>query len=280
MTESRPLRAGRLPEVANAPADRGAVALDGVDVVDVDDVRGPRRRLGDLRRPGRGLTRPWMVFFGAHRSPGLTKPRDAGARQPGRARVRPLAERQDVDPVVASLQRMGVLERQVDDAVARTHVVPERVLALPLDGDARSREDVEDLLLSALEVERRRPHAGIDLDALHADGPRRLPRQAVPGAGDVAAFAAPGAHVVPVRDHTTIMSREVGSGAVPASAARRPSTASSPASPPSVRDHCSASPSSARSSVSNSPRPAPARSRASIRANRSSTASASSTQAR
>ena len=112
-----------------------------------------------------------MVLLGADRRPGLAEPRDPGARQPRDAgRVRALPEGEHVEPVGPGLQRVRVLERKMDEAVARAHLVADRVaLALPLHGDARAAEDVEDLLLGAFEMERRRPHPGIDLDALDAD---------------------------------------------------------------------------------------------------------------
>src|SRR4029453_17050751 len=110
-------------------------------------------------------------------------------------------------------------------------------LAFPLDRDPRPAEDVEDLLLRALEMERSRPLPRVDLDALEADPPRVSSCQTRPRSRDVTALAAPRAHLVPLGDHRSIMSR--------ANADRRPSTARFASSPPSSRDHASASPSSA-----------------------------------
>ncbi len=89
-------------------------------------------------------------------------------------------------------------------------------------------EHPEDLLLGALEMERRRPHPGIDLDPLDADRSRRASGEAPPRARDVAALAAPGPHVVPVGDHVAIMSRDRIAG--------RPGTAAAAASPTPLRD--------------------------------------------
>src|SRR5918994_2854361 len=106
-------------------------------------------------------------------------------------------------------------------------------------------EDVEDLPLgAAIEVQGSRPLSRIDPDALDAYGLRLAAGEVLPGAGDVVALGPPARPVVPVRDHAAIMSRE--------SARRSPSTAPSPASPPSVLDHSSASRTSARSSCSSS----------------------------
>ena len=117
--------------------------------------------LAHLGRAGSRLARPRVVLLGADRRPGLAEPGDARARQPRDAvRVRALPEREHVEPVGPGLERVGVLEREVHEAVARAHLVAHGIaFALPLDGDARAAEDVEDLLLGAFEVERRRPHA-------------------------------------------------------------------------------------------------------------------------
>ncbi len=189
-----------------------AVPLDRLDVLDVDDGARARRELADLGWAGGGLPRPGMVVLAADGRPGLAQPRDAGAREPRDAlRMRSLPEREHVEPVGPGLERVGALERQMDEAVACAHLVADRVLALalpPLDGDARAAEHVEDLLLCALEVERRGPLPRVDLDALDARLLRGTTGQAPPGAGDVAALPAPGSRLVPVRDHTAIMSRD------------------------------------------------------------------------
>ena len=161
---ARPRSRTRRPTVAPSRST-------GLEVGDVDDGRRARRQLADLGRAGRGLARPRVILLGADRRPGLAEPRDAGARQPRDAvRERALPEREHVEPVGPGLQRVRVLEREVDEAVAGAHLVADGIaLALPLHGDARAAEHVEDLLLGALEMERRRPHAGVDLDPLHAD---------------------------------------------------------------------------------------------------------------
>ena len=137
-----------------------------------------RRQLRDLGRAGRRLTGPRVILLRADRRPGLAEPRDSGARQPrDPVRVRALPEREDVEPVRTGLERVRVLEREVHEAVAGANLVADRIaLAFPLHGDTRAAEDVEDLFLGALEVERRRPHPGIDLDALEPDGARRRAR--------------------------------------------------------------------------------------------------------
>ena len=61
-----------------------------------------------------------------------------------------LAEGEDDEPVRPRLEGMGVLEREVHEAVPRPDRVRRLVGAVGLNGDARSVEDEEDLLLRAL----------------------------------------------------------------------------------------------------------------------------------
>ena len=121
-----------------------------------------RRELRHLGRAGRRLARPRMILLGADRRPGLPEPRDARARQPRDAgRVRALPEREHVEPVGPGLERVRVLEREVHEAVARAAPRSRRESPSPshCTETPEPAEDVEDLLLGALEVERRRPHA-------------------------------------------------------------------------------------------------------------------------
>ena len=174
---------------------------------DVDDVRGPRRELAHLGRADAASRAARMIFVRADRSPSsspshatpaagavmlfvegaLSRTRARRGRRPG-------------------LQRVSASSGAVDEAVARLR--PRRRVALPAtDRDTGAAEHVEDLLLGSFEMERSRPHAGVDLDPLRADGARCAPGEARPCARDVALLATPGARVVPVRDHTAIMSR-------------------------------------------------------------------------
>ena len=73
-----------------------------------------------------------------------------------------LPEGEHDEAVVARAERVRVLEREVDEAVARADGVRLLVVAVGLERDARAGEDVEDLLLGALEMQRRRPASGID----------------------------------------------------------------------------------------------------------------------
>ena len=72
---------------------------------------------------------------------------DARAREERVRGVVPLAEGEDVEAFRACLQRVRVLEREMDEAVARSDRVGGLLRPVPLDGDARPAEDVEDLLL-------------------------------------------------------------------------------------------------------------------------------------
>ena len=150
-----------------------------------------------------------MIFLRADRRPGLAEPRHAGPREPGDAvREGALSECEHVEAFGPGLQRVSVLERAVHEAVARSDRIADGIaLSLPLHRDTGAAEHVEDLLLGSFEMEWSRPHAGVDLDPLRAHGARRTPGEARPRARDVALLAAPRARVVPVRDHTAIMSR-------------------------------------------------------------------------
>ena len=177
-----------------------------LDVLDVDDVRrgAPRARPTPGGPAAASRAQGWSSSAptGAQVSPSHATPARGSQVTPARGA---LAEGEHVQ-AVRPPERVRVLEREVDDAVAGADLVADGVLALPLHRDARAPEDVEDLLLGALEVERRRPHPGIDLDPLDAYRLRARARQAPPRACDVAALAAPGPCVVPVRDHAAIMS--------------------------------------------------------------------------
>src|SRR5262245_25365902 len=119
-------RAHLFPRVANAAADRRRLALGGVEIRDVDDRRGPRCELAVLDRSGGGLARPGVVLLGTDRSPGLTEPRHTCARKPGDAlREGALPEREHVQPVRACVERVRVLEGDVQKAVAGADLVPD-----------------------------------------------------------------------------------------------------------------------------------------------------------
>ena len=72
----------------------------------------------------------------------------------------PLAEGQHHELLVAGTDRVGMLERTVDQAVAGADRERSLLVTLGLVREARPREDVEDLLLRALEMQRGRPAAG------------------------------------------------------------------------------------------------------------------------
>src|SRR6185312_13321604 len=110
-------------------------------------------------------------------------------------------------PAVARLQRVGVLEREMHQAVTRAHCIPLEAVAVVLNGDPVAGEHVEDLLLRALEMQRRAPTAGLDRDAPDADCDRVGARQRAPRCGNMTPLAPRGVDLVPVGDHATIMSR-------------------------------------------------------------------------
>ena len=158
MPDARALRPRGASQVSHPPADGRRLALDRLYVGDVDDVLGSGGHLSDVRRARCGLARPRRIRLGADRSPCIAEPGDTGPGKPGDAAgVVTLPEREDIEPVVPRLERVCVLEREMDQAVACTHLVSGGLLArLGLDRDARPAEDVEDLLLGPFEMR----HAG------------------------------------------------------------------------------------------------------------------------
>ena len=85
----------------------------------------------------------------------------------------------------------------MDDAVAGADLVD--VAVLP--GEAGAAEDVDDLLLGALDVRRRRPLAGVDLEPLQPDGDRPgRASEVAPDRAQVSELVAPAVDIVPVDD--------------------------------------------------------------------------------
>jgi hypothetical protein len=80
----------------------------------------------------------------------------------------PGAVDEQLEPVVAGDERVLVVVRAVDDAVAGSHLV--RVTVLP--GEAGSAEDEVDLFGGAVRMGRRGQLPGRDADPVDPDGPR------------------------------------------------------------------------------------------------------------
>jgi hypothetical protein len=122
----------------------------------------------------------------------------------------PVAEGDDVQPVVAGEQRVPFTAGEVDDAVAFADLVHAHVArgAELLPGPAASAEDVEDLLFRALDVRGGRPAAGIDLDPVDAEPGRAGGSGEVgPRTGEVTHFGAVGFRFVPVGNQVRILTR-------------------------------------------------------------------------
>ena len=163
---------------------------------DVEDVRRARLGLAYLRLPGCDLARPGMIA-GARIRPRREDPGDVPARQVGDLQRNAHAVDEDVEPVVAGPQRVRPGARRMDDAVAGPDLVDLPVLP----GEAGAAEDVDDLLLGALDVRRRRPLAGVDLEPLQPDGDRPgRASEVAPDRAQVSELAAAALDVVPVRD--------------------------------------------------------------------------------
>ena len=137
VADARAHGAGLAPREPDPAADGRAVALVGLEIGDVDDVRRSRRELRHLGRAGGGLAGPRMILLRADRRPGLAEPRHPGAREPGDAvREGALPECEHVEAVGPGLQRVRVLERAVHEAVARSDRVADGIaLSLPLHRD-------------------------------------------------------------------------------------------------------------------------------------------------
>ncbi len=88
-----------------------------------------------------------------------------------------VAEREHDETVVACADRVRMLEREVHETVTGADLERLFFLAVPLHGHACPRDDEEDLLLGAFEMERRRPMTGIDRDPLNSGGDRMRPGQ-------------------------------------------------------------------------------------------------------
>ena len=134
-----------------------------LDLVDVDDVRGPRRRLADCERLEGRLDVPRIVV--AAFDPGPAEPDRPRARQPAELRRMARAEDEELEPVRPGDERVLHLVRAVDDAVERPHLV--HVSVLPREPGAG--EDEVELLRRAVRVGRRRQLARLDADTVHAD---------------------------------------------------------------------------------------------------------------
>ncbi len=141
-----------------------------LDLVDVDDVRGPRRRLADRERLDGRLDVPRIVV--ASLDPRPAEPDRARARQPADLRRVARAEDEVLEPVGPGDERVLHLVRPVDDAVERPHLV--HVAVLPRE--ARAGEDEVELLGGAVRVGRSRQLARRDADAVHADRDAFPPR--------------------------------------------------------------------------------------------------------
>src|SRR4051794_18755217 len=89
----------------------------------------------------------------------------------------------------------------MDEAVTRRDGVRLLRASVSLVGDTGSGEDVKDLLLGALEMQRRGPAARVDRDPLDSRGDGVQPRQRLPRPCDVPPFAPVRIDLVPVRDH-------------------------------------------------------------------------------
>ena len=135
-----------------------------LDLVDVEDVRRPRRRFAVSERLACGLDVPGVVV--ASLDPRPPEPDRARARQPADFGRVTRAESEVLEPLLARDERVLVLVGAVDHTVARSYLVDVPVLP----GEPRAGEHEEDLLGGRVRVGRRRQHPGRDAHTVHADG--------------------------------------------------------------------------------------------------------------
>ena len=112
-------RSGRPPEIARPRARRSprrALRRRRPSTLTIRDGRSASSPT--VRRADRGLPRPRVVLGRALEHPGRPEPRDAGPRQERVRGVVPLAEGEHDEPVGPGAERVRVLEREVDEAVA------------------------------------------------------------------------------------------------------------------------------------------------------------------
>ena len=168
--QTRAHRAGRAREIAGERAHRRAVARELLlpHVLDVDDPLWPRARVRQIGVAERCLAHPLVLrqLLGPRRS----HPRPLEARKIGQPRPYADPEGEHVDPLRARDDAMRLLLGEVDEAVAGADLVGRELLTVPLPRQAGSAEHVENLLLVALHVDRRRAFARVDLDPVYAHG--------------------------------------------------------------------------------------------------------------
>jgi hypothetical protein len=195
--DSLPVESGELRALARCER-RGLEAilpLLVLDLVDVDDVRRPRRRLAVRERLAGRLDVPRVVV--ASLDPGPAEADRPRARQPAELGRVTRPEDEVLEAVGPGDECVLHLVRVVDDAIERPHLVHLSVLP----GEARPREDEVELLGRAVRVRRRRQLPGRDADAVDADASRTgrisepLPRRVHLALGATMAL-----DVVPVRD--------------------------------------------------------------------------------
>ena len=160
-----PVKAGERRAFARREGRGGhqAFVLLVLDLVDVDDVPGPRRRLADRERLDGRLDLPRVVVAPLYPAP--AEPDCAGPRQPAQLRRMARAEDEVLEPIWPRDECVLHLIRAVDDTVEWSHLV--HVSGLPRE--PRAGEDEVQLLGRAVRVGRRRQPAGSDAYAVDAD---------------------------------------------------------------------------------------------------------------
>src|ERR671924_272178 len=150
----------------------------------------PRSR--DLGLGGRRLLLPGMATL-AGLDPRREQPREACTRKVRRHHARLPAVCEHVEPLVAGPKRVLLRAGPMDDAVACPYLVDLAVLPR----ETRSGQDEEDLLV--LDMRRRRPLPGVDLDAVDRDlDASRGTAERPPAPGEVTLLGSTGLDLVPV----------------------------------------------------------------------------------
>ena len=167
MAHAHPDGAGGVRELALVALDVAVRLLLLGNVLEGDDVRRPRRGVGDPERPGALLALPGMTAL-AGLGPGGREPDHLRPREVPGLDVEVGAEGERGDALVAGDQGVRLGAGAVHQRVAGAHLVG----ALVHPAQTRALEDVEDLLLGAVPVHGRGAAVGLDAHAVEADAHR------------------------------------------------------------------------------------------------------------
>ena len=141
------------PSCPKRVAELPPLLLLRLDVVDVDDPRRSRARRRKIRVAETDFERPLVAAV--HVEQGGPHAHGLQAREVRQYGGGAEPEREHVETVRPRHERVRLLASEMDEAIASAHLVGRVPLPFPLPRKPRPAEDVEDLLLLVLGVERR-----------------------------------------------------------------------------------------------------------------------------